>query len=325
VDVLRDPLLLICTVIDMILLAALLGGFEILPVWPFKRPSPPPPVPVPSCVIDFHLSDESRTIVQMLKRTIPFLEKPTAEFDLTRIEYLGPFAAAILLANHLKAKQEGRTAIVRFPTNRRKVEAFLRFSGLDHHLRNGLLPDRNHPENVTVPLTIVQKATFNAADPIIELVHKHAVISDDDEVYLRNSVNEVIQNVEDHAQSSFGAVYCARYLATPKKIRVGIVDCGLGIGTTLARRHPEIENAEAALKRVVRGGISAQSRPNNMGVGISNLWGHITNPLRGEIFIVTEDVIGFSDRAGNLRTLPLGARFAGTGVFFTVPVDRLGV
>lgn len=292
-----------------------------MPIWPFKKPSPPPP-PTPRCAIDFELSDEHRTIGQMLKRTIPFVEGPSAEFDLTEIEYLGPFAAAILLANHLQANRDGRPHVVRFPNGKPKVEAFLRFSGLDHHLRGAPLPDTKHPENVTVPLTVVQKATFNAADPIIELVHRHAVISEDDEIYLRNSVNEVIQNVEDHAKSSFGAVYCARYLAKPKKIRVGIVDRGLGIGTTLAHRHPEIESADAALKKVVRGGISAQSRPNNMGVGISNLWGHITNPLQGEIFIVSEDVIGFSDRGGNLRTLPLGARFAGTGVFFTVPVDR---
>ena len=245
-----------------------------------------------------------------------------SELDLTRVNYLGPFAAAILLANELQARKGGQPQRTRFPIHKPKVKAFLHFSGLDNHFGNGPAPDTAHPENVTVPLQIVQKATWNAADPIIELVHRHAVLSEDDETYLRNSVNEVIQNVEDHAQSGFGAVYCARYLATPRKIRVAIVDRGLGIGTTLATRHPEIQGAEAAIARVVKGGVTAQSRPNNMGVGISNLWGHITNPLGGEIFIVTEDVLGYSDREGSLRIVPLGVRFAGTGVFFTVPVDR---
>lgn len=244
-----------------------------LPVWPFKRPVPQP---LPSCPIDFDLSDDRNTIAQLLKRTITFQsEHPGArsELDLTRVNYLGPFAAAILLANELYSRSAGQPPRIRFPI-KPKVKAFLHFSGLDCHFGNGPEPDTSHPENVTVPLRIVQKATWNAADPVIELV------------------------------------------------RVAIVDRGLGIGTTLAARHPQIQNAEAAITKVVKGGISAQSRPNNMGVGISNLWGHITNPLGGEIFIITEDVMGFSDREGRLRTMPLGVRFAGTGVFFTVPVDR---
>jgi hypothetical protein len=208
------------------------------------------------------------------------------------------------------------------PERNDKVKAFTRISWLDFHLHGGDPPDVNHPGNVTVPLQIIKKATWGAADSIIDLVHRHAVISEDNETYLRNCINEVIQNVEDHAQSGFGAVCCARYLATPQKIRVAIVDSGLGIGTTLARRHPEIKNAEHALARVVQGGISAKSRPNNLGVGISNLWGHITQPLNGEIFIITEDVIGYNDRGGRLHAGPLGARFGGTGVFFTVPVAR---
>jgi hypothetical protein len=208
------------------------------------------------------------------------------------------------------------------PSKNKRIIAFRHFSGLDHFFNGGSQPDSSHPDNVTVPLQVVERATWNAADPIINLVHKHADLSEDDETYLRNCVNEVIQNVEDHAQSSFGAVYCARYLLKRDAVRVAIVDGGLGIGTTLRKRHPQIVSATAALQQVVVGGITAQSRPNNMGVGISNLWGHVTNPLEGEIIIVTEDVIGWSDRSGRLQVEPLGARFAGTGVFFTVPVVR---
>jgi anti-anti-sigma regulatory factor len=182
------------------------------------------------------LSDDRNTIAQLLRRTILFQSQHRdiqSELDLTGVNYLGPFAAAILLANELYSRHAGHPPRIRFPV-KPKVKAFLHFSGLDSHFGNGPEPDTAHPENVTVPLRIVQKATWNAADPVIELVHRHAVLSEDDE----------------------------------------------------------------------------------------NLWGHITNPLGGEIFIITEDVMGFSDREGRLRTMPLGVRFAGTGVFFTVPVDR---
>ncbi len=260
-------------------------------------------------------------MVQLIRRVEPFLQNipggRDAIIDLSRVQYLGPFAVSLLLANYLTGKSSGRQHRI-IPPIESKARSFMHLSGLDHHLFERAAPDLNHPDNVTAPLWIIQKATWSAADPVIDLVHKHAVISDDDEIYLRNCVNEVLQNVEDHAKSKFGAEYCARYLTKPQKIRVGIVDCGLGIGTTLAGKHPEIKSAEIALERVVKGGISAKSRPNNLGLGISNLWGHVTNPLKGEIFIITEDVAGKSDKGGNLRMTSLGTKFAGTAVFFTV-------
>ena len=294
-----------------------------MPILFWKKPAPPPAT-APVCRIDFELSDDRSAISQLLKRSIPFLGNNRSKdphIDLSSVQYLGPFAASILLADHLSGITAGHQHQIVLPTHV-KVGGFLQFSGLQHFLNGAPLPDANHPENATVPLRVVRKATWNAADPVIDLVHRYAVISEDDEIYLRNTINEVIQNVEDHAQSTIGAVYCARYLLKPAKIRVGIVDRGLGIGSTLATRHPEISNADAALRKVVQGGVSAKSRPNNLGLGISNLWGHVTKPLGGEIFIITEDVIGYSDRSGNLRTESLGARFAGTGVFFTVPVVR---
>jgi len=274
-------------------------------------------------VIDFALGDERETVIQLLRRVCPFLAQEGADpkqIDLTQIEYLGPFAVAILFANSQAERLAGHSHEILLPIERPKVMGFARFSGLHHRLDGGPAPDVSHPDNQTVPLEIVQKATWKVANPVIELVRRHVVISDDDETYLRNSVTEVIQNVEDHAESAIGAVYCARFLKKPRKIRVAIVDRGLGIGTTLIRKHPEIRSTEVALRRVVDGGISARSKPNNLGLGISNLWRQITQQLGGEIFIVTEGAIGYSDHTGHLCTSNVGAHFAGTGVFFTVPV-----
>jgi hypothetical protein len=292
-------------------------------MWIFRpRPQPTAP-PALKCEIDFELSDERKSVVQLLRRVIPVIDDgsvPGRLIDLSRVNYLGPFAAAILLANYLEAERSGLPHRVDFPRHDFKLRAFLRFSGIDHFFNGDPLPDTNHPHNETIPLNVVTEVTWGIADPVIDLVKRHIVISEDDELYMSNSIAEVIQNVEDHSESPIGAVYCARYLTKPQKVRVAIVDRGLGIGTTLRNKHPEIKTADAALVRVVRGGISARSRPNNMGVGISNLWNQITNQLKGEIFIVTEDAVAYSDRNRELHTMALGTRFAGTGVFFTVPV-----
>jgi hypothetical protein len=129
---------------------------------------------------------------------------------------------------------------------------------------------------------------------------------------------EILQNAEDHSGSAIGAVFCGRYLRNKGKVRVGIVDVGDGIHTTLRREHTDTLNAAMALRRVVAGGYSAKSRKNNMGVGISNLWAIVTQQLRGHIFIVTEDGFAYNDCA-RLKSENVGFHFPGTGVFFTLP------
>jgi hypothetical protein len=148
-------------------------------------------------------------------------------------------------------------------------------------------------------------------------------MSTDDEQYLRSAVNEAIQNVEDHAQTRLGAAFCAKYMERSKKISVAIVDCGLGIFTTLSKRHPDILNAEMALQRVVAGEISAKSKANNLGVGISNLWAQITGALKGDVFIISENSIVYCDKLKRPKSRALGSSFGGTGVFFTVPIPDI--
>jgi len=287
----------------------------------FSKPKSLPPSPV-VCKIGFTLDDSLVSMIQLVKEVVPFLQgipgDREAIIDLTRVQYLGPYAAALLLANYLTGRSSAREHRILSPLEA-KASSFMHFSGLNHHLFDLPAPDITHPNNVTAPLQVIKEATWNASNPIIDLVHKHAIISEDAEIYLRVCINEVIQNVEDHAESKFGAVYCARYLVRPQEVRIAIVDCGLGIGATLGRRHPEIASAKMAVERAVAGGISANSRPGNQGIGVSNLWSVVTKQLNGRVFIITEDVAGYSDKAGSLRTTSVGTRFAGTGVFFAVP------
>jgi hypothetical protein len=94
----------------------------------------------------------------------------------------------------------------------------------------------------------------------------------------------------------------------------------VGIATTLKRRYRDLPDAKTALQYVVRGEYSAKSRPNNMGLGISNLCDIVVKNFRGELFIMSED--GIAD--GKADSMPvarsLNSRFPGTGVFFTIPV-----
>jgi hypothetical protein len=173
---------------------------------------------------------------------------------------------------------------------------------------------------VTIPIRVQHKATFGDPDPIIRLITRFVPLSPELEDYLRICVNEVIQNVEDHARSSIGCATCARFMKNVGEVRVAIVDRGRGIGTTLSNKYTDMRDAGDALRHVLQGGYSAKSRPNNMGLGISNLSNIIVQQLHGELFIVTEDAFADGKFGRQTFSKPLNMHFPGTGVFFSIPI-----
>lgn len=137
---------------------------------------------------------------------------------------------------------------------------------------------------------------------------------------MRTCVQEVTQNVVDHAASSIGGVMSARYFAASNEVRVGIVDRGMGIGTSLRGKHPDTKDSFVALTRVIEGGYSSKSRPNNMGLGVSNLF-QLTNTIGGRICVISGDARAEVHPGGkpSVETLPF--LFPGTGVFFSLPLS----
>jgi hypothetical protein len=280
-----------------------------------------------SCGIDFNLDDRVRSICSFVGRLTPLLadsQRPW-ELDLSACDYLGPFAGAIIVASLLDARSRKQDVSVRLPTGSRQLQAFCEFSGLRHYATGSPFPTAGHPRNVTIPMRPTTRSSLGDPDPIVSLIRSHVEMTAEGEEYLRICLNEVIQNVEDHAQSGIGAITAARFMSNRHEIRVAVVDRGLGIATTLRAGHPGVIDARDALARVILGGASARSRPNNMGVGISNLCSIVVEQLKGELFIISED--GFAEGKTGRRPIshPLNGRFPGTGVFFTVPVPQASI
>lgn len=272
--------------------------------------------------IDFAVNDSPNSVVAFLRRIRGIFDPATSgwHIDLGKSHYLGPDAVAIVVASVLEARRNKIPNDITLPKGVAALDAFCEFSGLNHLLEGSLMPQMDHPDCVTVPIKVQHESSFNDPDPIIQLITRFVPLSTDWEEYLRICVNEVIQNVQDHARSEIGCVTCARFLKNVGEIRVAIVDRGRGIRSTLREKYPDVTDAGEALKRVLQGGYSAKSRPNNMGLGISNLSNIVFQQLKGELFIVSEDA--FADGKFGQRTYSraLGMRFPGTGVFFSVPV-----
>jgi hypothetical protein len=187
-------------------------------------------------------------------------------------------------------------------------------------LEGGAPPDTEHPENETLPITRLAAGPGLESEKIIRLVRRHAALGDDEAEYLRIAFNEVVHNVIDHAASPVGTVYCARYLSRTGEVRLAVVDRGATIPEVLWGRHPHLSPSQAALRAVIRGGVSSKSRDNNMGLGISNL-AHFAQNHAGRLGIVSRDAVAEVRADGHVLTRSqTNLWFQGTCVFLSMRV-----
>jgi len=241
-----------------------------------------------------------------------------AHIDISRLSNLGPIGASVLWSTFLESFRRGCQMRISFPPAPSEIATFCEASGLKYRIAGDHEPDPSIGE--MVPLRQLDHASWNAPTPIIDLVRRFLPLDSDTEDFLRICVNEVIQNVEDHARSEIGVVYTARFVRWLERdqVEVALVDRGVGIQASLQPRYPEIQSSTAAINRILAGGVSARSRQNNMGLGVSNLH-DILFQLGGELIIASGDVVAYRT-PGKALDLTLKFSFAGTGVFFTLPV-----
>lgn len=281
---------------------------------------------MPEIRIDFRIDDKIRDVVALVKRLADVLVLPAmAEpwiIDATKAHYLGPDASVILAAVHARERGLHHNPVrVLLPSQPPALAGFCQFSGMLQLFQNGARPDLDHPECETVPLTTFTSVSANIADPVVKLIQRHVELAEDAEEYLRICLTEVAQNVVDHAESPIGGIWCARFFKSRNQVRVALADAGLGIFKTLRRQFPELDGAEDAMRRVLRGNASSRSRPNNMGQGINNL-GLFIRRCRGSLILMSGDA---ACEVRHDRSEPWFApgqfSWPGTAVFFTLPTS----
>ena len=240
--------------------------------------------------------------------------------DLEKCDYIGPDGASLIAKLYLFASKSATKIEVLAPRAPAELRNYLRYSGLDHLFNTGNLDTTElDQERRVLPLEQFGEARFTDSNKVVQLIKHHHSLTDDLEEYLRICINEVLQNVQDHAESSIGAVMTARYLRGAREIRIAIVDAGKGICRTLKTKYPET-TPELSLKRVLKGGYSAMSRENNLGLGISNLCNIVSKQLNGEIYLVSDRASLEIAKGRNPNIRSLDFSFKGTAAFFTLPV-----
>lgn len=279
--------------------------------------------PRPASRIDlaFSIDDSRPSMVRMVRaiRAVPGNRPADVLVDLTKCRYLGPYAAATLVAFVRALEKRGSRIQVTLPTQPKQLAAFCRFSGLDHLFADGPEPDDSHPDCETIPIIESTAQSWLMPDRLFRLIGKHETLDEETEDLFRMCLSEVLQNVVDHSESPIGSVSCARFLAGTSEIRAAVVDRGLGVGETLRRQHPGWDD-QRCLRSILKGNVSSKSRRSNRGLGIRYL-GDVVTGRAGSLLIISGSAYGERTERGNVvRALPDSARFSGTGVFFKMQI-----
>lgn len=277
-------------------------------------------------VLDGNIDDNSgdtRKLLQRLTEIHATVSDRKWEIRCGRCTYLGPWAASIFYAAKLVGDQQGQSPRIKLPGGPAALSAYCKYSGMSHLFSGGPEPEPDHPASETVPLSLFLNASWNLPDGIVRLIQRHRELPDESEDRLRTCIQEVTQNVVDHAKSPIGGVMSARYFSHANEVRVGIVDRGVGVGASLKTRHPEITGSFLALNRIIKGGISAMSRQNNMGLGVSNLF-QLIALAKGRIAVFSYDAMAEAHGSVPPQVEELPFIFPGTGVFFSLPLGPVG-
>lgn len=136
------------------------------------------------------------------------------------------------------------------------------------------------------------------------------------------SINEVTDNVLNHAQSAIGGlVQVSTFQRTRKRVEYIVADAGLGIPTTLRATHTSLNSDAAALEQAIREGVT---RDTNVGQG-NGLFGSYQICSHSNGFFQVESGYGklmFTDREGlriATERVPYEGTLVAAQIDFSVP------
>lgn len=140
------------------------------------------------------------------------------------------------------------------------------FLGIDP----GVSIEEHEPAGRFIPLTQVKTSEdlTHFLTEMVPLLHLEPIYVEP----IQYTISELVRNVLEHAYSREGAVVCAQYHKKGNKIRIGIVDIGIGIRTSINDSYPVTTDLDAIKLALTPGITGTTSKPGgtaqNAGAGL---------------------------------------------------------
>jgi anti-sigma regulatory factor (Ser/Thr protein kinase) len=153
-----------------------------------------------------------------------------------------------------------------------KSKHYFQRMGLLSHL--GIAPLMSITEHEAagrfIPITTIKNSSelTNFIEDMIPLLHLRPKQAEP----IKYIVSELVRNVLEHAQAATGAFVCAQYYAKSNTIRLGIVDTGVGIKSSISRAY-DVDTDIAAIRLALIPGITGTTNmeggtAQNAGAGL---------------------------------------------------------
>jgi len=193
-----------------------------------------------------------------------------------------------------------------------------------------LLSPRNNPESTFKGFTQVPAIQFKNSEEQQRAVNRivNAILGAIPDLDRRElaalewSVNEITDNVLNHAQSGIGGlVQVSTFQRGRKRIEYIVADAGIGIPTTLRATHPNLDSDAAALDQAIREGVT---RDKSIGQG-NGLFGSYQICSHSNGFFQVESGYGklvFTERDGlhvSTEKVPFEGTLVAAQINFSVP------
>lgn len=245
-------------------------------------------------------------------------------FDFHRTEFAAPVAMAQLVVQAEACRQAGMHFDVIEPEDRRTRRVF-EHSNWAHHLS-----PVNYAPNGREPGRWLPVVRYRTDEELLHLVnHTCEVVLREADVRrpalhgLEWALNEIADNVFQHAEAPNGGLVAVTVAAKRRKVQVVVADAGKGIPATIRTGHPHLTTDLRAVRQSLKQGIT-RSRKVGAGNGLAGalriaIAGGGTFLVHSGRALVTASS-GQPSPAGQHR--PAIDALDGTLVYFEIAVNR---
>ena len=153
-----------------------------------------------------------------------------------------------------------------------------------------------------------------------------SLVKDKDLVAFASNLNEVFNNIFDHAESHISGYIITQYYPLSKKISFSVCDFGIGIPTSInnnliEKSKPVVEDWKALVLSLELG-YSTNSTPRNRGFGLNNILSY-SESTNGFLSIISNNGL-LTKRAGEMYSLGnSNYNFNGTLIKLEIDLDAL--
>lgn len=135
-------------------------------------------------------------------------------------------------------------------------------------------------------------------------------------------LEEILRNVEDHADSPVNALVQAQYYQSKKNVVVTVGDTGYGILWNMRQRHSDLADDSEALRKAMQPGMSGRNtrKGTNAGLGLT-VSSSMVARIGGMFQIASGDAVLEVTAKGQTVHNLRGTRWPGVLVTMSVPRD----